>query len=373
MIAAITLRNFKCFESQVLPLGKLTLLAGLNGMGKSSVIQSLLLVRQSYLDGFLPDTGLELNGSLVQMGTAQDVLYEDAQEDEFEITIKWTFGATVTFVAKYDREADVLSASSSALTTDTFYATPFTDSFHYLKAERLGPRNTNVISDYQVRKHRQLGTAGEYAEHFLAVYGDEPLGHPLLSRQSSDDATLKSEIQAWLNEVSPGAQIHVEPHPEMDVVNLRYSFVTNEERSEKYRSTSVGFGITYVLPVLVAALSTSAGGLLLIENPEAHLHPRGQVRMGELLARTAAAGIQVIVETHSDHVLNGIRVAVHESLINPTDVAIHYFERCETNGRVHARVESPAIDRNGRLSSWPNGFFDEWEKTLEILLSPNQE
>jgi len=373
MIEAITLRNFKCFESQELQLNKLTLLAGLNGMGKSSVIQSLLLLRQSYLDGFLPDTGMELNGSLVQMGTAQDVLYEDAQEDEFEITIKWDFDATATFVAKYDREADVLSVSSSGLARGTFEATPFTDSFHYLKAERLGPRNTNVISDYQVRKHRQLGTAGEYAEHFLAVYGDEQLHNPILSHQLSEATTLKSQVQAWLNEVSPGAEIHVEPHPEMDVVNLRYSFVTGEERSQKYRSTSVGFGITYVLPVLVATLSSSAGGLLLIENPEAHLHPRGQVRMGELLARTAAAGIQVIVETHSDHVLNGIRVAVHESLVDPSDIAIHYFERRQTEGRVHAHIESPEIDRNGRLSSWPDGFFDEWEKTLEILLTPNQE
>src|SRR5262245_31257357 len=125
MIEAITLRNFKCFESQELQLKNLTLLAGLNGMGKSSVIQSLLPLRQSYLDGFLPDTGLELNGSLVQMGTAQDVLYEDAQEDEFEITIKWDFDATATFVAKYDREADVLSVTSSGLARSTFDSPPF--------------------------------------------------------------------------------------------------------------------------------------------------------------------------------------------------------------------------------------------------------
>jgi predicted ATPase len=63
-----------CFESQKLQMGNLTLFAGLNGMGKSSVIQALLLLRQSYLDGLLPETGLELNGSLVQMGAAKDVL-----------------------------------------------------------------------------------------------------------------------------------------------------------------------------------------------------------------------------------------------------------------------------------------------------------
>lgn len=373
MIESIDLRNFKCFESQELSTKNLTLLAGLNGMGKSSVLQALLLLRQSYLDGFLPETGLELNGSLVQMGTAQDVLYEGAQDDNFEIGINWRDGFTANFILQYDREADILNIASNPVPRVTFDKVPFTDGFHYLRAERLGPRTTNAISDYQVRKHRQIGTSGEYTEHFLDVYGAEDLQHLSMRHPSSESGDLKSQVQAWLNEVSPGTEIHVEPHPEIDIVNLRYSFVTGQERSRPFRSTSVGFGITYVLPVLVAVLSSSSGSLLLIENPEAHLHPRGQVRMGELLGRAAAAGIQVIVETHSDHVLNGIRVGVHAGVINAEDVAIHYFSRIEAEGRVHSIVESPVIDKNGRLDSWPDGFFDEWDKSLEILLAPNKD
>src|SRR6185295_2173682 len=250
MIESIYLRNFKCFESQRLCTKNLTLLAGLNGMGKSSVLQALLLLRQSYLDGFLPDTGLELNGSLVQMGTAQDVLYEDAQSDNFEIGINWLDGFSATFVLRYDREADILNIDSKPVALFGFDRVPFTDGFNYLRAERLGPRTTNAISDYEVRKHRQLGTAGEYTQHFLEVYGSENLHNGLMRHSSSQTGDLKSHVQAWLNEVSPGTEIHVEPHPEIDVVNLRYSFVTGEERSKTYRSTSVGFGITYVLPVL---------------------------------------------------------------------------------------------------------------------------
>jgi predicted ATPase len=151
---------------------------------------------------------------------------------------------------------------------------------------------------------------------------------------------------------------------------LRYSFVTGEQRSNRYRSTSVGFGITYVLPVLVAVLSSAPGSIVLVENPEAHLHPKGQVRIGELLARAAAIGIQVIVETHSDHVLNGIRLAVHSGKIEPESVAFHYFSRVEEAGRVRASVESPKIDKDGRLDRWPEGFFDEWDKSLERLLAP---
>lgn len=373
MIKRLFLRNFKCFESQSLDLSKLTILAGLNGMGKSSVLQALLLVRQSYLDGLLPDTGLELNGTLVQMGTAQDVLYEDAQSDEFEIAITWDDGGTAKFVLQYHREANVLMIDPTSLDVDLFNRMPFIDGFHYLQAERLGPRTTNAVSDYQVRAHRQIGTAGEFAGHFLHVYSAETVKDVKLRRIESGPSDLRSQVQAWLHEITPGTELHVSMHPEMDIVNLRYSFVTGKERSNRYRSTSVGFGITYVLPVLVAVLSSTAGSLIIIENPEAHLHPRGQFLMGELLARAAATGIQVIVETHSDHVLNGIRVAVHARLIDPEAVAFHYFSRLEAEGRVRSTVESPVVDKDGRLDRWPEGFFDEWDKSLERLLGPSGE
>lgn len=373
MIKQIILRNFKCFESQPLDLRNLTLLAGLNGMGKSSVLQALLLLRQSYLDGLLPETGLELNGSLVQMGTAQDVLYEDAQSDEFEIGIVWDKGVAASFVLQYHREADVLRIDPASIDRSIFTRVPFTDGFHYLQAERLGPRAINAVSDYQVRKHRQVGTAGEYAEHFLHVYGAQSLSDNRLCYAESGPNDLQTQVQSWLHEISPGTELHVAMHPEMDIVNLRYSFVTGEQRSNRYRSTSVGFGITYVLPVLVAVLSSAQGSIILVENPEAHLHPKGQVRIGELFARAAAAGIQVIAETHSDHVLNGIRLAVHSGIIKPECVACHYFSRVEDAGRVRSSVESPIIDKDGRLDRWPEGFFDEWDKSLEHLLSPGGE
>ena len=82
----------------------------------------------------------------------------------------------------------------------------------------------------------------------------------------------------------------------------------------------------------MALLSAKRGTLVLLENPEAHLHPQGQVRIGELIARTAASGVQILVETHSDHVLNGIRLAVHAGKIEPDQVKLQYFKRGEKNG-----------------------------------------
>ena len=108
MIQRLRLQNFKCFEDLSLELGSLTLLAGLNGMGKSTVLQSLLLLRQSFLRGILQRTGLALNGELVSIGTANDALFEGAIEEEisFEIVLKSSNKARWSF--KYGREADIL-------------------------------------------------------------------------------------------------------------------------------------------------------------------------------------------------------------------------------------------------------------------------
>src|SRR3989339_1738814 len=114
MITCVRLRNFKCFRQQLLEFSPLTLLSGVNGMGKSSVLQALLLLRQSFLQGTLPNTGVTLNGELLRLGTAQDVLYQDALEDELEIGVCWGPEGEAEFVLGYDREADVLQMASKA-------------------------------------------------------------------------------------------------------------------------------------------------------------------------------------------------------------------------------------------------------------------
>jgi predicted ATPase len=146
-----------------------------------------------------------------------------------------------------------------------------------------------------------------------------------------------------------------------------FSFgAAGELRSREYRATNVGFGLSYVLPVLVALLGVSRGGLVLIENPEAHLHPRGQTRLGELCARAAAAGVQVVIETHSDHVMDGSRIAIREGVLEASNAAFHYF------GRTGEEIEvvSPSVDAEGRLSEWPAGFFDQTRRDTARLVRP---
>lgn len=121
------------------------------------------------------------------------------------------------------------------------------------------------------------------------------------------------------------------------------------------------------MPIVTACLGAPSGSLLLIENPEAHLHPQGQVALGELLARCANDGVQIIVETHSDHVLNGICLAAKNNIVLAEEVALHLFSRAVQTGDVS--VVSPALLQTGQLSNWPNGFFDQWDKSISALLS----
>lgn len=383
MLDALRLENFKAFKAQEIQLRPLTLLTGLNGMGKSSVLQALLLLRQSYqgqmLGKIVSKAALMLNGEYIQLGTGRDLLFDNADSNEIVIALKFDRVKQITWRFAYDRQTDILSHGRQIKGSDgahIYQTSLFTAMFHYLQAERIGPRTSFAMADTMVRQHRQLGKQGEYAAHFLDVYQRQSVERQLhypgtLPEKATDHDTLLNQVMAWLSNVSPGTVIQVESYADMDLVQLAFGFERPDTvgNARYYRSTNVGFGITYTLPVLLALLSAKPGALILLENPEAHLHPRGQAQIGNLLARAASAGIQVIVETHSDHILNGIRIAAREGIVNPKDVAIHFFQRPQNDSELlGVEVVTPQLDADGRIDYWPENFFDEYRKNLRSLL-----
>ena len=151
-----------------------------------------------------------------------------------------------------------------------------------------------------------------------------------------------------------------------DAVIAGFSFDrSGDVATSPYRATNVGFGLSYALPVILALLA-KPGTLCLIENPEAHLHPRGQTKMAELAARAAVAGVQVFAETHSDHFVDGVRIAVRDGIIAPASTSFHYFDRY-VNKTVASSLQ---VDADGRLSDWPPGFFDQYDENLARLIAP---
>ncbi|ADI65882.1 AAA family ATPase [Trichormus azollae] len=187
---------------------------------------------------------------------------------------------------------------------------------------------------------------------------------------------LIDQVEAWMREVSPGLSIVINAILEIDLVNIQYFYGD----SNRYRATNVGFGITYTLPIIISVLSCRPSSLILVENPEAYLYPRGKAKMGELLALAASCGIQVVIETHSAHILYGIRLAVHRRKINYEDVQLHYFQRQEIGtNKVLTEVGSPHnIDKYRRIDRWTDGFFDKMGKDImelmymQLLINENQ-
>ena len=389
MLTQIDLRRFKCFAMLKLPLRPLTLLSGANASGKSSVLQALVLLHQTMREHEW-STRLMLNGAAVRLGTAAEVIDQVYGHRDCEIALQDGEGE---YRWEFEGDRDELSMPISRVSVDgipqdkprtlhhllpPFEAAllspkpfPYTRSHFplksrllgltYLTAERLGPREYYMLDDPQLTP--VVGPRGEHTVSVLHSERDARVKDGL-----SDPAappTRLRQVEARMREFFPGCRLRIEnvSHANVVTLGLRTSNATGF-----HRPINTGFGLTQVLPIIVAALSARHDDLLLIENPEVHLHPAGQAAMGEFLAEVAAAGVQVILETHSDHVLNGIRRAVKNHTLPSEDVAIHFFRpRREEKDAGGPQVESPTIDDAGNIDSWPDGFFDQFDRDMNYF------
>ncbi|MBC7569291.1 MAG: DUF3696 domain-containing protein [Spirosoma sp.] len=362
MITRLTIENFKAFEYAELNFTGLNLLTGINGVGKSSAIQTLLLLRQSRGMG-----GLMLKGNLIDIGVGRDALNASAATDEIRFNLAFSDEKTANYAFNSVAEADFLQQTSPKSESPAVDQALFSDTcFQYLNAERKSPSVIFPASGYQVQQRRSVGKNGEFAVHFLAHYQLEKVELP--SAQIAESNTLITQVDAWFGRISSGTRLTAISRSNLNIATLTYRFISGENVTPDFTPVNVGFGFTYVLPIIVAVLAARPGDLLLIENPESHLHPQGQAQLGSLLACAAADGVQLIVETHSDHLLNGVRVAVKEKQISPEQVSVYYFERDPDANEHVTEIVQPTIDENGRLSQQPRGFFDEYARQLDRLL-----
>lgn len=364
MIDRIILKNFKCFEDLDLELSNLNVMAGINSVGKSTAIQSLLLLRQAYELQTI-DNGVSLNGDLVSIGTGQDIMYRDSNDDFIGIQIvensedyNWNY--------QYDAKADYLKLKNFVNEKGSQKLNLFHNNFAFIPAERIGPQRTYQKSYHEVVTKKQLGYHGELAADYIAENAGNLVKNSFLILNPEKGKTLGSQISEWLSTVSPGVKLEARSIVDAGMTNLQFS----EDIpliQDKYNPMNVGFGLSYVLPVVLALLKAQKGDLVILENPEAHLHPKGQRKIGEMIAKACAGGVQVIVETHSDHLLNGIRLSVKNETLSRKTVRLNYFTSEIYSGRFVHEKRSPQILDDGSLSDWPEGFFDEWDKALDEL------
>ena len=366
MIAEIQLENFKRFRDLRLRTADLTVLTGANGTGKTSVLHALLLARQMTRQP--QHDHVELTGiDTLELGGADDVIHREASDELVAIEVLATGGKRWRWSFRAPMNVRTLNAVVVEKTVDYAGAlSALPPAFTYLCAERLGPRDVLSASAADVDA-MGVGSRGEFVAQVLASFDRSRVRDGRLAANTTETTLvgLLHQTESWMGKIVRPTQIDAEWFPNTSVTRLR--FKTPGLRTEWTRAPNAGFGLSYALPVIVAALRATVGGLLLVENPEAHLHPAGQSAIGGFLAQVAADGVQVFLETHSDHVLNGIRVSVADgtAALREKQAVVHFFR---DEGKGGTAVESMEVRRHtGRLSDWPAGFFDQAQVDLGVL------
>lgn len=384
MIRKITVKNFKSIKDKSFSLRNLNVLLGLNGQGKSSFIQSLLVLRQS---DKLEQGELKLNGGeygLTNVGTTKDALYQYANNKDLSFSIEFDDNKTYLLDYEYKIDADVFKQKNierypwedSVIDKNQSL---FNGNFQYLNAQRIEPKSINITSYSNVVDANSIGKYGQYTAHYIELRANDPVVFENILHKDSIiidsftgksivNSTLINQINLWLGEISPGVNVRT-TKISSDYVLLEYVFKQpNYGNTNRYKPENVGFGISYALHVVTALLTARPSQLIIIENPESHIHPRGQAELGKLIALVAQNDVQLIIETHSDHIVNGIRVAIKEITELKDKTILFYFEKIVAENEQYSQITNIEIDCNGELSEYPKNLLEEWSNQILKLL-----
>ena len=371
MIRKIIIEGFKCFHKrQSIPLSQINILYGKNGRGKSTIAQSFLLLAQTMKE--CNDVAeLRLMGDLIELGTFDEVINVNAKSGKFywafqdddnlvefgfeKFPHKTQMAKLCKLLVNNENRFDVkttsdkgtVSENKSVSTTSDIMMLQNFKLLQYVSAGRLGPNNYYARKDSL--EDNWLGVKGEYVINVLTNQGP----------------SFQEKVCEVLSEILTGATLEARPK-DSDSVEL---FLDSVNNGNKFRPINVGFGYSYVLPVIVAALLAKKGSILIVENPEAHLHPGAQSRLTKFLIENSMINnIQLIIETHSDHVVNGLRIAMKQELsgLAPNNAEIIFFSHDDVD--INSSIKIIECDRYGELSEYPDDFLDEWTKQLVTLV-----
>lgn len=376
MIKKLTLKNFKAFEEEAFNIAPLTLITGINGMGKSSIIQSLLLLKDNYnIKNLTTGNPISLTGDLVDLETAESLCYFKANDRKVSIDIVDENSSEGNKLNDYCWELDASIAYAIELpfsfssTGDLEDLSLFRPSFIFLSAERLGPRG-EYQKKYKRNFNTRLGVQGELTPAYLnnAANANQKIGLPGMKNsklpQGADQLT--ENVNAWMSQIMALPMKTISNSISDSKFKLEYKF--EGSMGKNFSALQVGFGMTFVLPIVVALLQAQKGDLIIVENPEAHLHPAAQVEIGMMIAQAVENGVQVIVESHSDHILNSLRLARKKGILGEKDINLIFVQHDISSGTNITFTDEIQIKDNGKLTKRPEYFFDTWDDILIKLI-----
>lgn len=392
MLTSIRIRNLKAlYDTEECRVGKVTLLTGINGRGKSSFLQSLLLLSQSMRVNDGSPKLLYPTGIWCKLGQFDDILSTNAKTP-IRIDLSTDSKKENRFTFQYEQSLDsklvgeaisieidgVETISSNAGTPETTGNSSIStsESNGNPVVEEVGVVSRNSYEDiallfliqnlYYVSADRYSAQNSELIEkainnYYLGEHGQYVLN--VLSRCSHEQI---EELEKAVGEILDGATLNIEADESDNRIHL---FLDSEANGRKYKPINVGYGYSYIISMILSAILVPRNGILIIENPEAHLHPRAQARLMEYLVRMVnKKNVQCFVETHSDHIVNGLLVALKENKMKVEDAQILFFDRKVKDEKSFIEVSNLDLTQGGRVRRPPKGFCDQYGIDLRKLI-----
>ncbi len=403
-ITRITVAGFKSInQEQSIEIKPLTILAGANSSGKSSMMQPLLLLKQTLETTYDPGP-LLLNGPNVKFTSAEQLLSRTNKENSFHVGIAIAVGSAMTTSFKqsankgFDLEETTYSNSGGGrfrLSMDmpqdeiqSLFARTYRNPFRYEIAsvtptvvqDRCFLKLNAKLKDEDVLEPVRLIRYEQYLEdaiqriiHLPGLRGNPERDYPVTAvgrtfpgtfeyyvasiieqRQIGDDSEKLERLNTDLARLALTRKV-VARRKNATAIELLVDRFLQGDKEDMVSIADVGLGVSQALPVVVALHIATAGQLVYIEQPEIHLHPRAQSVMAEVLADAVIRGKRLVVETHSNLLLRGVQTLVAEGKLSPELVKLHWFRQLEDGS---TEITSADLDETGAYGDWPEDFDD---------------
>ncbi|HFU3799122.1 TPA: AAA family ATPase [Streptococcus suis] len=346
MINRIEIESFKSISKMTIDLRNFNLFLGTNSSGKSTILQALLVLYQTQMLNEKTNPLHALNGDIVSLGHFEEVRSKNTGSD---IEIK---------IFENDLTESVKISSDSVIVTGA----NLVNRVKYLSASRIGALDVypESFSDSQY-----FSPDGSFLISYLQNNKKKSLDAEILKNEDSSD-TLLIELNYWLRKILD-TELKINDIAQTDLVQITYDVKGNRISN---RPKNLGTGTSYIISILIMCLASDVNDILIIENPELHLHPKAQSALTEFLIHIAKTGRQLFIESHSDHVFNAVRVEVakDQSADQQDSKNLFGINFIELNERFESINHPINIVGKGDVENPKDGLFDQFDNDLLKML-----